>query len=97
MANGGIGDLGWRGKYQYDSPEVAALREQLQAEVSTELEIVDPAQPGFAQRAAELFHRDGYVVVTDVLTPAAVDTIRSGCARSRYRRDAVMLRPRACC
>ena len=25
MANGGIGDLGWRGKYRYESPEVVAL------------------------------------------------------------------------
>ena len=80
MSNGGIGDLGWRGKYQYDSPEVVALREQLQAEVSTELEIVDPAQPGFAQRAAELFHRDGYVLVRDVLDDERLERVREGCA-----------------
>ena len=24
-----LGELGWRGKYQYDSPEVVALRERL--------------------------------------------------------------------
>ena len=80
MSNGGIGDLGWRGKYQYDSPEVVALREQLQAEVRTELEIVDPAQPGFAQRAAKLFHRDGYVLVRDVLSSERLERVREGCA-----------------
>ena len=48
-----LGDLGWRGRYKHDAPEVVELREQLIAEGGIKgLEIVDPAEPGFAQKAA---------------------------------------------
>ena len=44
--------------------EVCALRERLTREAGIEnLEVVDPATPGYAQRAADLLNRDGFVVV----------------------------------
>ena len=55
-----VSELGWRGRYKYDNPEVAALREQLEAEAGIAgVEIVDPADDGYAEKAASLFHRDG--------------------------------------
>ena len=50
-----LDDLGWRGEYQWDSPEVVALRERLQQHAGIQgLEIVDPdTDPDYAARAAE--------------------------------------------
>lgn len=75
--------LGWRhSKHSHDSPTVAAARTTLQQRNGIRgLETVSPAEANFASRAAKLFHRDGFCVVTDVLSPEALDTIRSGCAR----------------
>lgn len=45
---------------------MAALRETLEAEAGIpdlEADLVDPSLPGFAKRAAEIFHRDGFVIV----------------------------------
>ena len=42
------------------------LRETLEAEAGIpdlEADLVDPALPGFAKRAAEIFHRDGFCLV----------------------------------
>jgi hypothetical protein len=45
---------------RYDDPEVVQLRSQLDSHAGIpELECVDPATPGFAQRAAFLLNRDG--------------------------------------
>jgi hypothetical protein len=75
---GPLSDLGWRNK-AYDHPEVCALRERLIRDAGIpNLEIVDPAVPGFAQRAAELLDRDGFVVVKDVLDEARLSKIRKG-------------------
>ena len=75
-----LGDLGWQGKYKHDSPEVVALREQLRAEAGIKgLELVDPSEPNFAQRAAALFHRDGFVLVKDALDEERQRTIKRGC------------------
>ena len=68
-----LGELGWRGRYSYTSPEVVELREQLQRQAGiTGIEIVDPAEPGYAQRAAEIFRRDGYVVLEGLCAPSAI-------------------------
>ena len=62
--------LGWRhpDTHNYDSPNVIAARQLLQERNGiTGLETVSPVtQADYATRAAELFHRDGFVVVTDV-------------------------------
>ena len=77
-----LDDLGWRGEYRWDSPEVVALRERLQQHAGIQgLEIVDPdTDPDYAARAAEQFHRDGFVIVANVLDDARLATIRQGCA-----------------
>ena len=76
-----LGSLGWRGKFQHDSPEVVRLRETLEQEggIRGGLEIVDPSTPGFAERAAKLFRRDGHVVVRDVLGRDRIERIKAGC------------------
>eukprot|EP01043_Picozoa_sp_COSAG02_P005024 COSAG02_NODE_134_length_34593_cov_43.594886_10_plen_200_part_00 len=59
--------LGWRHTHKYDSPDVVAARKVLQQRNGIAgLETVSPTQAGYATRAAELFHRDGFVVLTDV-------------------------------
>jgi Phytanoyl-CoA dioxygenase (PhyH) len=63
----------------YDDPEVVALREHLRAHNGIHgLEIVDPAD---TQRAARIFHRDGFVVVRDLLDAEQLQRFRAGCAR----------------
>lgn len=58
--------IGWT--RSYDDPNVAALRQKLQRENGIRgLEIVSPHE---VKRAAALLHRDGFVVVRDVLGPA---------------------------
>jgi len=76
--------LGWRGGHTHDSPEVAAARAELEDNNGIRdlaSETVSPADPGFAERAAALFHRDGFCLVTDVLSKSETATIRAGCAR----------------
>jgi hypothetical protein len=75
---GPMAELGWRNR-PYDDPEVCALRDRLQQDAGIpDLEVVDPATPGFAQRAADLLERDGFVVVKDVLDDERLATIRRG-------------------
>jgi hypothetical protein len=67
-----LGELGWQGQISYDDPEVAALREQLQAEAGIPgVELVDPAEEGFAERAASIFRRDGCESTTTAAAAAA--------------------------
>ena len=59
----------------YDDPGVSALRERLQAENGIKgLELVSPDD---ISRAAELFHRDGFVAVKDALDPDQLECIRA--------------------
>ena len=64
-------EMGWHPSLglSHDSPEVAALRSQLEAGgglladehgAQRPVEIVDPSEPGFAARAAALLRRDGH-------------------------------------
>ena len=58
----------------YDDPGVVALREKLRKENGIKgLELVAPDD---TKRAAELFHRDGFVAVRDVLEPALLARIQ---------------------
>eukprot|EP01050_Picozoa_sp_SAG11_P025482 SAG11_NODE_5766_length_1467_cov_1.391813_1_plen_246_part_00 len=76
-----LGELGWR-NIPYDDPEVVALRQTLQAEAGIKgLEIVDPAEAGFAKRAAAIFRRDGFVIVRDALSKARLRTVMAGCEK----------------
>ena len=69
----------------YDDPDVVALREKLRQHNGIQgLEVLAPAE---VERAAELFHRDGFVVVRDALDPAQLERMR-GRGRSGARRDA---------
>jgi hypothetical protein len=77
---GELSELGWCGQFPRDDPEVAQLRQQLIDHAGIpDIELVDPTVPGFAQRAADLLERDGYVVVRDVLDAERLATIRRGC------------------
>ena len=59
-----VSALGWQGEFKYSSPEVKALRDQLAAEAGIRgVEVVDPAEEGYAQKAAKIFLRDGFVLV----------------------------------
>lgn len=57
-----------------DDPGVQALREQLREQNGIpDLELVEPHD---VERAAELFHRDGFVVVRDALTGDRFEALR---------------------
>ena len=74
---GDPGCVGWT--RSYDDPNVVALREKLKRHNGIRgLEIVEPHE---AARAARLLHRDGFVVVRDVLTPAQVARLRAATER----------------
>ena len=82
-----LGELGWRGAYQYDSPSVVALRDQLDTFAGIKgVDIVDPAtDTDFAAHAASIFHRDGFVLVKDCLTAERLENIRDGCEKTIRR------------
>ena len=47
-------------QFKADHPEVVALREELKNSAGIpDIELIDPAVDGFAERAAELLDRDG--------------------------------------
>ncbi len=73
-----LDELGWVG-VDRDSPEVSALRDYL-AE-NNGIKGLETVTPNEVRRAAELFWRDGFVVVTDALTEDQLATIRAGCER----------------
>ena len=77
-------ELGWRGDEAYDSEHVQALRQELEARngmAGIDADIVDPAEAGYAARAAELFQRDGFVCIRDVLDARRLEAIQDGCDR----------------
>ncbi|MGI9597501.1 MAG: phytanoyl-CoA dioxygenase family protein [Acidimicrobiales bacterium] len=58
-----------------DDPGVVALRERLRADNGIpDLELVEPTEVG---RAAELFHRDGFVVVREALTGERLEALQA--------------------
>jgi hypothetical protein len=67
---------GWRDADR-NAPEIAALRGHLEANNGIEgLELFTPDQ---VESIVRVFRRDGFVVVTDVLTPDQLDFLRGGC------------------
>ncbi len=61
-----------------DDPEIVALGAYLEAHNGIKgLEIL---APGDARHAVELFRRDGFVVIADVLDSARVEILATGCA-----------------
>jgi hypothetical protein len=70
--------LGWVG-VRRDTPELRALAEHLEANNGIRgLEVLAPQE---VERAVRLFHRDGFVVVRDALTPDQLAFLRAGCDR----------------
>ncbi len=68
-------ELGWVGRDR-NAPETVALRQHLLANNGiTDLEILDPTE---IERAVRLFHRDGFVVVRDALSPEQTAFLRNG-------------------
>ena len=64
----------------YDHPEVQKLRERLKEHNGIQgLEICSPDE---VERAARIFHRDGFVVVRDLLDEAHLQLFREGSARA---------------
>lgn len=64
---------------EFDDPEVIKLREYLRANNGIKnLEIVEPHE---VKRAADVFHRDGFVVVKDLLSAELLAAMRHTCAR----------------
>lgn len=65
--------VGWTRRY--DDPHVSALRDRLRERNGIPgLEVVEP---GDVERAAVLFHRDGFVAVADALDPDRLSALRS--------------------
>jgi hypothetical protein len=76
----GAADPGAPPRRIYDDPQVQTLREHLRRNNGLkELEIVRPDE---VERAARIFFRDGYVVVSDLLDRDRLEAIREGCARA---------------
>lgn len=64
----------------YDDPNVARYREELRRHNGIKgLQIVEPHE---VERAAALFHRDGFVVVRDALTPEHLQRIKAATERA---------------
>ena len=75
----GVADPTSPSRRVYDDPGVQALREHLREHNGIRgLEICEPHE---VKRAARIFHRDGFVVVRDLLNPAQLAQWREGCAR----------------
>jgi ectoine hydroxylase-related dioxygenase (phytanoyl-CoA dioxygenase family) len=69
---------GWTRRY--DDPNVVELRDKLLRHNGIRgLQILDPSE---VERAAELFHRDGFVVVRDAIPPAQLKRIRGATERA---------------
>jgi len=64
----------------FDDPNVVRLRDKLREHNGIRgLQIVDPTD---VERAAELFHRDGFVVVRDALEPQQLQRMRQATERA---------------
>ena len=74
-----LDELGWVG-VDRDAEDVRRLREYLEAENGIRgLEVV---MPDDVERAARLFHRDGFVAVADVLDADQLEALKAGCDRA---------------
>lgn len=67
--------LGWHGR-DPDDPAIVAAREYLSERNGiVGLEVLEP---GEVERAVRVFHRDGFVVIRDALTPEQTDMLARG-------------------
>jgi ectoine hydroxylase-related dioxygenase (phytanoyl-CoA dioxygenase family) len=73
-----LNDLGWVG-VDPDSEDLNKLRAYLLE--NNGIKGIEVVLPNEVERAAQLFHRDGFVVVRDVLDIAQLEFLRSGCDR----------------
>ena len=62
----------------YDDPEVVKLREYLRE--NNDLRDLEICSPSEVKRAARIFHRDGFVVVEDLLSTTLLAEMREVCA-----------------
>ena len=75
----GVADPNSPNQRVYNDPGVEALRSQLRQHNGIRgLEICEPHE---IKRAARIFHRDGFVVVRDLLNAERLGRWREGCAR----------------
>jgi len=75
----GVSDPRSPSRRVYDDPGVEALREHLRQHNGIRgLEICEPTE---IKRAARIFHRDGFVVVANLLNAEQLQRFREGCAR----------------
>ncbi len=73
-----LDDTGWVG-VDRESDEIKRLRDHLLTNNGIKgLEVVEPHE---VERAARIFHRDGFVVVRDVLNEEQLEFMRGGCDR----------------
>jgi hypothetical protein len=73
-----LDELGWVGVDRHCA-EVRRMRDYMETNNGIRgLEVVAPAD---AERAVSLFHRDGFVAVTNVLSDAQLELLRAGCDR----------------
>lgn len=70
--------IGWVGR-PADDPEYVAMREYLAK--NNGLKGLDVLAPDEIERAVEIFYRDGFVVVEDVLPSAELATMQDACNR----------------
>lgn len=68
-------ELGWHG-IDRDDPEIVALRAYLEA--NNGIRGLDVLQPDEIDRAARIFHRDGFVVIADVMDANQLRMLQSG-------------------
>ncbi len=69
-------DLGWR-KTARDDARIVQLRQYL--ETDNGIKGLETVEPGDIERAVKLFHRDGFVVVGDVLSNEQIDFLAKSC------------------
>jgi hypothetical protein len=73
---------GWRGPFKHDHPRVTRLRQHLQRHNCIHgLQTVTVTDAASAAVAADLFHRDGFVVLADVLPPGQLSALREASVR----------------
>ena len=69
-------NVGWADRSPND-PEVVKLRDHLEA--SNGITDLKTYKQDDMEGILKAFHRDGFVVVTDVLSPDQIDLLQSGC------------------
>eukprot|EP01047_Picozoa_sp_COSAG01_P012116 COSAG01_NODE_539_length_15749_cov_21.448307_10_plen_416_part_00 len=83
-----VGSSGWHwgsGVQHEQIHSVAELAAELESSAGLRgLEVIDPAEAGFAARAAAVFCRDGFVCCRDALPPAHLDALRARCALAMH-------------